>query len=250
MFLRKHMDSQGYVFLSVIANFNRIRQLTQDVELIRFAVMQTGELEYRPGVDGVDRLRRRAGWEQFVLDMADRDESARNDGPSQSTPPPMNYSAGPEAAYLYPNRQIASPSEFAAMEAGYAPYGMIPGYANPELAMNGMANGNSPYVETPLSAAVPDFSPAIPPINGTGFAPLDAKKGEGDKFTDEQIDSLRIVVRNANSSKSPQAVPFHHVASRTFSNGSIDSRSIAAELGKANAHSPRPLANGNGQPEP
>jgi la-related protein 1 len=249
MFLRKHMDSQGYVFLSVIANFNRIRQLTQDVELIRFAVMQTGELEFRPGADGVDRLRRRAGWEQFVLDMADRDESVRNEGPSQSTPPPMNYT-GPEAAYLYPNRQVASPSEFAALEAGYAPYGIMPGYGNPELAMNGMANGNSHHVETPLSAAVPDFSPAIPPINGTGFASVDAKKSENDKFTDEQIDSLRIVVRNANSTKSPQAAPFHYAASRTFSNGSIDSRSIAAELGKPNSHSPRPLANGHGQTEP
>ncbi|OCK78937.1 hypothetical protein K432DRAFT_279072, partial [Lepidopterella palustris CBS 459.81] len=32
MFLRKRMDSKGFVLLSVIAEFNRIKQLTPDIE--------------------------------------------------------------------------------------------------------------------------------------------------------------------------------------------------------------------------
>jgi la-related protein 1 len=85
LFLRKHMDSQGFVLLNVIANFKRIKSLTEDIELLRHVCRQLKAVEYRPGEDGFDRLRKRDKWEQWVLSMEMRDPSAQHDGPAAPT---------------------------------------------------------------------------------------------------------------------------------------------------------------------
>ena len=87
MFLRNNMDSQGYVLLSVIAEFKRIKALTEDMDLLRHVCGQLKNIEYRPGEDGVDRLRRKEGWEQWVRPMSERVPSARNDGPLTGSRP-------------------------------------------------------------------------------------------------------------------------------------------------------------------
>src|SRR3954452_3998629 len=87
MFLRNNMDSQGYVLLSVIADFNRIKALTEDMDLLRHVCGQLKNIEYRPGEDGVDRLRRKEGWEQWIRPMSERAPSAQNDGPPPSGRP-------------------------------------------------------------------------------------------------------------------------------------------------------------------
>src|SRR5689334_2208693 len=81
MFLRKNMDSQGYVPLSVIASFKRIKALTEDIDLLRNVCNQIKSIEFLPGEDGDDRLRRREGWENFTLPLEDRLPLAQNDGP-------------------------------------------------------------------------------------------------------------------------------------------------------------------------
>lgn len=83
MYLRRHMDSQGFVSLEFIAAFNRIKNLTTDIELLKLVCQQSSHVQYRTGEDGRDRLRRREGWEQWVLTMTDRDESAQNEGPKE-----------------------------------------------------------------------------------------------------------------------------------------------------------------------
>jgi hypothetical protein len=83
LFLRKHMDGQGYVPLSVIANFKRIKTLTEgnmSMDNLRYACQQVKSVEVLPGIDGDDCLRRREGWRDFVLPIEDRVESARHDG--------------------------------------------------------------------------------------------------------------------------------------------------------------------------
>lgn len=78
------MDGQGYVPLNVIANFKRIKTLTADdmtMDNLRYVCQQVKSVEYLPGIDGDDRLRRREGWRDFVLPIEERFESARNDGP-------------------------------------------------------------------------------------------------------------------------------------------------------------------------
>ena len=78
------MDGQGYVPLGVIANFKRIKTLTEDnlsIDNLRYVCQQVKSVEFLPGADGDDRLRRREGWRDFVLPVEERFETARNDGP-------------------------------------------------------------------------------------------------------------------------------------------------------------------------
>ncbi|KAH6614938.1 hypothetical protein C7974DRAFT_56412 [Boeremia exigua] len=94
LYLRKHMDSQGFVSLDFIAAFNRIKSLSTDIELLKLVCQQSSNVQYRTGEDGRDRLRRREGWEQWVLGMDERDESAQNEGPKELRNPPVPNPAG------------------------------------------------------------------------------------------------------------------------------------------------------------
>ncbi|RAH40188.1 La domain family [Aspergillus brunneoviolaceus CBS 621.78] len=82
LFLRKHMDSQGFVALSFIASFKRVKTLTEDFNLLRHVSHQLRNVEYITGEDGIDRLRPRDTWEQWVLPLDQRDQSAQNEGPA------------------------------------------------------------------------------------------------------------------------------------------------------------------------
>lgn len=57
------MDSQGYVDLDVLANFNRVKALTTDKNLIRDALRRSYVVE----ITNDDKVRRREGWETWVL---------------------------------------------------------------------------------------------------------------------------------------------------------------------------------------
>lgn len=75
------MDTQGFVLLSFIASFKRIKTLTEDFELLRHVSRQLRNVEYHIGEDGIDRLRPREKWQQWVLPIDQRDRSARSEGP-------------------------------------------------------------------------------------------------------------------------------------------------------------------------
>ncbi|KAL6702602.1 hypothetical protein ACN47E_001302 [Coniothyrium glycines] len=96
MYLRRHMDSQGFVSLKFIAGFNRIKTLSNDLDIIKYVCQQSDVIEYRVGEDGLDRLRRREGWSQWVLSMAERDVSAQNEGPKELHQPPLPRFVGIE----------------------------------------------------------------------------------------------------------------------------------------------------------
>ncbi|KAJ9273083.1 hypothetical protein DTO212C5_668 [Paecilomyces variotii] len=136
IFLRKHMDSQGFVLLSFIAGFKRVKTLTEDFELLRHVARQLRNVEYQISEDGVDRVRPRERWEQWVLTIDQRDPSAQNEGP----PPAKSYP---------PVDENASHFEYAA-----APY------------VNGSASDGSHHPLTngtkskSLSSTAPEFSPS------------------------------------------------------------------------------------------
>lgn len=67
MYLRTQMDVQGFVNLPCIAVFKRIRELTSDLAMIRVVCESSTELEFVVGEDAIGRLRRRNGWQNFVL---------------------------------------------------------------------------------------------------------------------------------------------------------------------------------------
>lgn len=69
------MDSQGYIDLQILANFNRMKALCTDLEFIKSALQKSEIVELRE--DG--KVRRREGWETWVLP---------NPSSSGAAPPP------------------------------------------------------------------------------------------------------------------------------------------------------------------
>ncbi|KAL4942290.1 hypothetical protein BDV06DRAFT_165441 [Aspergillus oleicola] len=130
LFLRKHMDSQGYVPLNFIAGFKRVKQLSEDFELLRHVSRQLRSAEYFQGEDGVDRLRPREKWEQWVVPMDQREPSAQNDGPASS-----------------------------AAHTDAAPQKHLDGASNGFVPSSSFVNGTVPS-KTSLSSAAPEFSPS------------------------------------------------------------------------------------------
>ncbi|KAI8883963.1 hypothetical protein K501DRAFT_218440 [Backusella circina FSU 941] len=61
VYLRQQMDSNGFVELSFISNFNRVKGLTTDVALIREALENSQKIEVKG-----DKLRKREGWEMWL----------------------------------------------------------------------------------------------------------------------------------------------------------------------------------------
>ncbi|CAG8462836.1 12167_t:CDS:2 [Ambispora leptoticha] len=62
LYLRSNMDAYGFVDISLLANFNRVRLLTLDENLVREALLHSYIVE----VSG-DKARKRDGWEMWVL---------------------------------------------------------------------------------------------------------------------------------------------------------------------------------------
>ena len=246
------MDSQGYVFLSVLVNFNRIKQLTRDIELIKFVCLHSTNIEICTADDEIDRLRKKDGWEQWVLNIEERDPSAQNAGPVQVEQPrivqppmfgmPFGYDGSSEVATPYgPSNHFVDDGSHNQSRAGRAAP-LVSAVAPPTV------NGNltaAPVMQTPLSAAVPDFLPNLAQSNGH----LGLSVQNADSFTDEQVENLMIVVRKPVNPSTPLLPPFASAASRTFSNGSIDGRTMNEELLRLEDRQQGPRPNGVVAPE-
>ena len=227
------MDSQGFVFLGVLAKFNRIKQLTTNYATIQQVCVNSPNIEYYdPRVDGIDRVRKRDGWQQWVLKMEERDPSAQNDGP----PPRQHYTSINDAHHTFDDASAISPRssavgnpgenfQFQPLDSVAPPYGQ----AGPIGVTNG---ANASAIRAPLSAAVSEFSPSVQSSNSRSFSQPDTQAQGSSVFTDEQVDNLNIVVRKPVTATTPTRPHFHSSSSRTFSNGSIDGRSINEEVSK------------------
>ncbi|KAJ4296706.1 hypothetical protein N0V90_006754 [Kalmusia sp. IMI 367209] len=212
MFLRKHMDSKGFVYLNVIADFNRIKHLTTDLELIKLVCYQSRTIEFRVGHDGKDRLRAREGWQQWVLPIAERDSSAQNEGPEELYNPPIPHPNGfdPNGNPRYPDMSATSPTApvtFGSEGPYPAVNGFHPGASQhgPVLPNEGQTNGV--IAEGVNGNAIPNGHPID---NSTK-----AVSGEPDSFSDAQVESLTVIVRKQDHSQMPVLPPS---TTRTFSN--------------------------------
>ncbi|KAF1968372.1 hypothetical protein BU23DRAFT_480636 [Bimuria novae-zelandiae CBS 107.79] len=200
MFLRKHMDSKGFVFLNVISGFRRIQQLTTDLELIKLVCYQSRTIEFRVGHDGKDRLRARENWQQWVLPMDERDPSAQNEGPEELYNPPIPHPHGfdPNGNPRYPDTSSAP--------GAYANEGSFP-------AVNGFHPGASqhpsagPTENLPNGVGAEHVNDNVIP-NGN---PIDdstkAVSDEPDSFSDEQVESLIVIVRKQDDFQMPVLPP-------------------------------------------
>ena len=274
------MDSQGYVLLSVIAEFKRIKALTEDMDLLRHVCGQLKNIEYRPGEDGVDRLRRKEGWEQWIRPMSERVPSARNDGPPAGSRPSFRKQGSNE-----PHRHNGPFFTGAAFRSGPA--------WNNDMYRDGFANGQAPVFlpnaatfdthlsETPVNTTVPELSSehhfSLPNENGhgpgettaaegsnqnsaeatsetplsNGHLPSGEVKHEENVFPDEKIAELKVIVLENNPTSLPSHSPFISAGTRTFSHGSIDGQAITSEaqVGVSPSHVISGLRGGSGSAE-
>lgn len=243
MFLRKNMDSQGFVFLDVIANFNRMKQLTADRDILKAVCLRSDAIEIRVGEDGKERLRRLEGWQKLVLPLEQREPSAQNEGPKelrQLEPPQVQFIAtsptfrGPQSVG-FPGPQRKSYGDSHHMNGAmpsFSPFSPLP-----EAVYGEAPNGEELRGRAPKS---PFRENNVSPSHQSLVDLADETDPEPDVFPDDQASSLTVVVK-----PQPQRPAHHHAASRTFSNGSIDTRSIFSEIEKSGEGQVQPTVNGD-----
>lgn len=214
------MDSQGFVALSLLSNFARMKSLTTDLELIKFVCSNSPELELRTGADGKDRVRKREGWEQWVLPMGERDQAARNDGPSANEQPstPSRQTYEQYGARMSTGQNEASYTGYHGMPVPFSP---IPA-ASPSGTMQ-----NSTHARHSMSAVDSEVFHHGQTSHGARNVPQVAHS-DGDSFPDSQVEFLTVVVRQQNSTE--ERPTFNSEESRTFSNGSIEGTATIAEM--------------------
>ncbi|XP_065839160.1 la-related protein 1-like isoform X2 [Oscarella lobularis] len=96
IYLRRQMDSEGFIPLNLVASFYRVQALCQDYSLIRKAIEESEVVEL---ID--DKLRKKEGWEQWLItgnepfnteqDYYQQMESYQSDGQYAG---PMAYGSG------------------------------------------------------------------------------------------------------------------------------------------------------------
>jgi la-related protein 1 len=102
------MDSRGWIPISLIASFNRVRRLTTEINLVREVLFLSSMVQVRE--DWV----RMGGWERFVLP-----DAAESIVPEDHKMMPMEMPVGAAAdgGYLFNNRGPFN------VEEGGAPFG-------------------------------------------------------------------------------------------------------------------------------
>jgi la-related protein 1 len=253
------MDSQGYVLLSVIADFKRIKALTEDMDLLRHVCGQLKSIEYRPGEDGDDRLRRKEGWEQWVRPMNERVPSAQNEGPPPGGRPSIRKQ-GSNEQYRF-NGPSFSALAFRSGPA-WSNDAYREGFANGQALVipPNVANFDAHISETPVNTTIPNLpternipspkenghdmnatlvaedpnqqaaeaSSSTHPTNGS--LPSGDLKHVENVFPDEKIAELKVIVLENDPVSPPFQPPFTTAGTRTFSHGSIDGQTLSSDL--------------------
>ncbi|KAJ5939517.1 Winged helix-turn-helix transcription repressor DNA-binding [Penicillium verhagenii] len=174
MFLRKQMDSEGFVPLNVIANFKRVQSLTEDFDLLRQVSRQLRTVQHQIGEDGVDRLRPREKWAQWVLSDAPPALPAKND---ENTPFNSHFDS-PSNGFINPGSQQFVPN-------GTASY-------NPGTALSSTAPEFQPSGQNEVATVGPpqDFF-CFPPLDGLEMDPFSHMATQLDKTFIDQPKSAR-----------------------------------------------------------
>lgn len=197
MYLRKHMDSDGFVKLSFLMGFQRVQLHTKDIGVLRDVCLESPEITLAFGQDDY-YVRRKDGWENWVLKEEDRHESARRDQRDWHIDPRQRKHIG--AALTPPGEMSASAEPFFPGSGNMAP--IYYSHANPPYGYPGPMSS--------LSATVPEFSPSphntLAPFNESvpPFTP--------DDFSDADIDLLMLVSKRlgtGDNSPVPQETSPH-----------------------------------------
>jgi la-related protein 1 len=210
MYLRKHMDSQGFVLLDFIAQFKRLQSLTQDLEMLKLVCQQSNTIEYRMGIDGKSRIRKAEGWKDWVLEKPIRDPTAQHDGieAAQNTMPQY---PGMMEQQMYASRHASLPQPLGSPNYGQYANGQIynqqyfsPTHGEPSgqrfqtspPPLNHSYANNHPANNNQMTNGAPLHNGAT--TNGTSHQ-------EPDVVSDSQAEKLIIMTREPENQASDAA---------------------------------------------
>lgn len=219
VYLRKNMDSQGFVLLEVVAAFNRLRTLTTDFDLLKFSCANSEVVEVVLGDDGKERLRKNSDWQRYVMPAEERFVPARNDGPQHVEqigrlvyPWALRQHMAPQYLTRGPDRTSYNYPYAAASMSSMSPQAMFtpefPGNIQGGEHNNGTEDGRGRH----------DRAQAHENGNEQNFdLPITHAVEDADVFPDQKVEQLTVCFK-LGKDVGPQL----SASSRTFSNGSID----------------------------
>lgn len=201
VFLRKKMNDQGFVPLSVIAKFKRMSELAPSIDFIRAACEQSENLDYVVDQEQNEWIRSRYMWSGFVMPHDERDEEARKPGPDLRAVLFRSVNRPHQSPYVHPmmngaypamqQQPVFSPPAYPVNgnEMLYQSHDNgVHDYTSPVSGSNAEPNGRSNRSgESQLSATVPDFSPS-----GNSGAPTTLEDYQ--TYPDEQVEKLVVLV--------------------------------------------------------
>ena len=241
VFLRQHMDSQGWVPLSIVGDFPRMKALTTDENLLRSVCKSSPDVDHLEGVNGEpDLVRRKGDWARFLLPMDQRFAGAQREGPriDRYSGPPSNDE----------HHQLRTPSFGSTNQArSHQPHQQLLGLGtsispvnqhevNPfETNRSGSMSATRENVASPVEESTPlifgsfvhhttennnaglngslHHVPQASAAPGNHVAP---QEGEN-VFPDQQIADLKLVTDNQDRTTTEPQKPPLTMASRTFS---------------------------------
>jgi la-related protein 1 len=207
------MDNDGYVRLSVIAGFRKIQETTKDINILRDAAMMSHEINVQYGFDDV-YLRKKDGWQSFVLKEEERDESAKREQINCYIDP-RQQKANPNFM-TQPSEMIGSTETLFLGSQSHIP--PTPTYFPPTTQYG------YPLPASGLSATVPEFAPSQSQAPMYGYPGPSAST---DEYPDSEIDTLMVVVKRPVSGENASAT---ENASQT-SNGVSEATNLGEQDG-------------------
>ncbi|KAI5788223.1 hypothetical protein FPQ18DRAFT_307716 [Pyronema domesticum] len=213
IYLRKQMDNDGYVRLSVIAGFRKIQETTKDINILRDAAMMSHEINVQYGFDDV-YLRKKDGWQSFVLKEEERDESAKREQINCYIDP-RQQKANPNFM-TQPSEMIGSTETLFLGSQSHIP--PTPTYFPPTTQYG------YPLPASGLSATVPEFAPSQSQAPMYGYPGPSAST---DEYPDSEIDTLMVVVKRPVSGENASVT---ENASQT-SNGVTEATNLGEQDG-------------------
>eukprot|EP01025_Chloroclados_australasicus_P012125 TRINITY_DN1552_c0_g1_i2.p1 TRINITY_DN1552_c0_g1~~TRINITY_DN1552_c0_g1_i2.p1 ORF type:complete len:839 (-),score=133.22 TRINITY_DN1552_c0_g1_i2:915-3431(-) len=182
IFLRGKMDSNGWIPLQVVASFNRMRMLTQSIPEIIRALQDSTLIEL--GYGGT-MIRKKEGWEQFVLPLSQRDSAhqVENEDPSAAQAP-----IPPEILRPIKKAEIATIENTASQLAHSLRNNAVEDFNEDELFTLDTAETN---LDQEQEEEEQEEKPDVITVN--------LSRGTQDDVTDNQVEKLIVVTQTSRS---------------------------------------------------
>ena len=263
------MDSQGFVSISELMSFPRMKALTREEHLIQQVAHDSPHYVLGLGPSGEYRIRTSSDyWKKFVQDVSSRKSSAKHEGPSQVNVPPsfpqspsgnsgifmgqgsMNFQNGlshPHSNSMTPMSR-ASPHQSSGGMNGHPPAPAVPHtpFADHAVETQVKPSSTSPVPQSTTPTASEGIIAASVGYGDNPENPSQLPQPEeheasedvvdSDDFPDEEVKRLSLLSRNEGSGKEEQSVK------NEVQNGVDHGKSMASDSSREEERQPRSLA--------